>query len=159
MVNIIYQADKTIRFTQFDINATYDISDLKFFMPSDKIPIALYCVIKNENEEIDSIKLVSTSSDSKFYYCYKFSDSQPISHQSGKLTLFLFGVYEDKSTIISDEFNINLNVENFNITSQLYALSQISSEIANYYNKIEQLTKMNIELYRDMQELKTGGEI
>jgi hypothetical protein len=158
VVNIIYQNTGIVRFTSFDINTTYNLADLRFFIPTDYNLLALYCVIKNTNDK-DSVELIPTVSDNKFYNSYIFSNEQSLSLESGLLTLFLFGVTEDKATIVTNEFDLNLQVDNFNIMNDLYAISKLNIEIANYYNKIVELTKQNINILSDVQELKNGGGI
>jgi len=159
MVNIIYGEDKNMRFTQFDKNIIYDLTDLRFFINNNKSLLVLYCIIKNSNGTLDSVKLQIGNSESKGYDCYNFSPTQLLSLNSGVSTLFLFGIYTDKSTFITDEFDMNLNVENFKISNKLYVVNELENDVMNYYNKIEQLTKMNIDMFKDIQEIKNGGEV
>lgn len=158
MVNIIYDLS-SIRLTQFNANETYGLEELRFFIPTSKPLLSLFCIIKNSNGNLDSVKLTQTASESKNYNCYMFSQKQEISVPSGELTFFIFGICEDKTTFIPEEFKMNINVENYNISTQIYLLNQISRETANYYNKIVELTKQNINILSDMHDLKGGESI
>lgn len=157
MVNIIYNGNNTVRFTQLDTKKSYNLTDLRIFIPDNKKLISLFCVFKNDNNDFDTIKLSQSTSDSKNYNCYVFTPEQVISLGSGKLKLFLFGIYEDKTFLFTDEFEMNLVFENYNLTGQLYMLHQLNSEIANYYNKIVSMTELNIQISKDIKETIEGG--
>ena len=159
MVNVIYRGDKKIDLTSFNKITTYDLTDIRFFIPNTKGLSFLYCVFKDKSGNMDSVELSSVTCEQKNYFCYTFNIEQSLSIKSGELTLFLFGIYGDNSTIITDEFIINLNVENFNIANQLYLINKLDNNILNYYNKIVQLTEMNVNIISDMKELKEGGII
>lgn len=156
MVNIIYQNDRTIRLTQFDSTSIYNLNDLKFYLPSDKKILTLFCVLKNDTDK-DVIKLTYIPSDNKNYNCYEVSNENKTCIKTGETALSLFGINEDNTTITSEYFNLNVNVDDFNTFNEIYVIYKLNSEVANYYNKINELTKINIELYSKMQVLAKGG--
>lgn len=156
MVNIIC-TDNMVRFTQFNPQSTYNLSDLNILINNNKKLSSVFCIFKTESNDYDAIKLITRASDHKSYDSYMFDPESKISLPSGKLKLFLFGLFDDNSVLCSDEFEMNLSFENYNLTSKLYAIHQLNSEVANYYNKIVSMTELNIQISKDIKDTLNGG--
>ena len=58
---------------------------------------------------------------------------------------------------ISDSFDISLDYTSFNFPSQLSVIKAITADVAEKYNQIDELAKLNINLYKDILEV-TGKE-
>ena len=58
---------------------------------------------------------------------------------------------------ISDSFDISLDYTSFNFSSQFSVIKAIATDVAEKYNQIDELTKLNINLYKDILEV-TGKE-
>ena len=58
---------------------------------------------------------------------------------------------------ISDSFDISLDYTSFNFSSQFSVIRAIAADVAEKYNQIDELTKLNINLYKDILEV-TGKE-
>ena len=58
---------------------------------------------------------------------------------------------------ISDSFEISLDYTSFNFSSQFSVIKAIAADVAEKYNQIDELTKLNINLYKDILEV-TGKE-
>ncbi len=158
MPNIIFDGDRKIRFTDMDLSKQYDLNDLRFYLPKDKNVRVLYCLFKDDQKSFDSIELSEISYDSNTYTCYKSTIEKSFLLESGNLTLTLFGICESSETTVSEDFSVNVSVDNFNHATRLYWADKVSVSVADYYNKIVQLTNMNIEILSKIKD-EYGGEV
>ncbi len=158
MPNIIFDGDRKIRFTDMDFSKQYNLNDLRFYLPKDKNIRVLYCLFKDDQKSCESIELSETSYDSNTYTCYKTIVEQSFLLNSGNFTLTLFGICESSETVVSEDFSIKISVDNYNHATKLYWADKVSVSVADYYNKIVQLTNMNIEILSKIKD-KYGGEI
>ncbi|EXG87868.1 hypothetical protein K413DRAFT_4769 [Clostridium sp. ASBs410] len=158
MPNIIFDGDRKIRFTDMDLSKQYDLNDLRFYLPKDKNVKVLYCLFKDYQKSHESIELSEIPYDSNTYTCYKSIIEKSFLLDSGDLTLTLFGICESSETIVSEDFSINVNVDNYNHATRLYWADKVSVSVADYYNKIVQLTNMNIEILSKIKD-EYGGEV
>lgn len=158
MVNIIYQDDGNFRTTQFDVNTTYNLNDILFFVPNSKKLLALYCILKN-NDQTDSLELSPRANTTRNYDSYGFSNEYTANIESGTIKLILFGIYEDNTTILSKEFEINITLENFNLLNQLYVMTKFGADVALQYNQMVEFVKLGASMVSDMQALMKGGTV
>jgi len=157
MPNIIFDGDRKIRFTDMDLSKQYDLNDLRFYIPKVKNIRVLHCLFKDDQKSYESIELSEIPYDSNTYTCYKVIVEQSFLLDSGDLTLTLFGICESFEAVVSEDFSINVSVDNYNHATKLYWADKVSVSVADYYNKIVQLTNMNIEILSKIKE-KYGGE-
>ena len=158
MPNIIFDGDRKIRFTDMDLSKQYDLNDLRFYIPRDKNIRVLYCLFKDDQKTCESIELSETPYDSNTYTCYKAIVEQSFLLDSGNLMLTLFGICKSSETVVSEVFSVNVNVDNYNHATKLYWADKVSVSVADYYNKIVQLTNMNIEILSKIKG-EYGGEV
>lgn len=158
MPNIIFDGERKIRFTDMDLSKQYDLNDLRFYLPKDKNVRVLYCLFKDDQKSHESIELSEIPYDSNTYTCYKSTIEKSFLLDSGDLTLTIFGICESSETVVSEDFSINVNADNFNHATKLYWADKVSVSVADYYNKIVQLTNMNIEILSKIKG-EYGGEV
>lgn len=80
---------------------------------------------------------------------YRFTYANPIRINSGEveIKLLLIDIDNNYSAIISDNLICNINIDNYQICYQTVISEQLGNSIKSMYEKIKQLTEMNIEIY------------
>lgn len=112
----------------------------------------LYIKLEDNYNRTDIIKLTSIGNN-KTYKIYNVSTkNSTINNLSKDVKLSLFYFLED-GIQISDSFDISLDYSTYNFTSELSVLYQASKEISELYEKIYNLSKMNINIYEDILEV------
>lgn len=95
------------------------------------------------------MKLKKVSYDNS-YICYSASLDNKITVSAGKsqisILLFING------TVKSASREINLSYDDFTMSQRIQFFENVSKDIVNKYYQIEEMTKMNIEIYQQMEE-------
>lgn len=121
-----------------------------FYIPKTYKNITPFLIIKNLEGQSDIIKLSQTQVD-KNYNIFSVALSNSIAIAEGQLTIAILGI--DNSKIFSSEaVSLHLSFENYNIGHQIQMIDQLSKEVILAYRKIEELTKMNIEIYEAIEQ-------
>lgn len=121
-----------------------------FYIPKTYKNITPFLIIKNLEGQSDIIKLSQTQVD-KNYNIFSVALSNSIAIVEGQLTIAILGM--DNSKIFSSEaVSLHLSFENYNIGHQIQMIDQLSKEVILAYRKIEELTKMNIEIYEAIEQ-------
>lgn len=150
-MNIIYDIDKNnLRLIGFDPREVYQLNELKFYIPK-KTNITPFLLIKNLKEEKEILKLTQRGSE-KNYNIFYVPIEQTISINKGNCSIALIDVESD--FILSTFQTISLNFDDYKIGNQLYLIEELSKNIILTYKQIEELTKMNIEIYQNIK----GGD-
>ena len=58
----------------------------------------------------------------------------------------------------STSTSIYLDVNNFKIARQIYLIEGINKEVLNAYKKVEEMTKINIEIYKSIEEVISNDQ-
>lgn len=149
-MNIIYNSQSnTIR--EFGSLKTIELNDIRFYIPQ-KMDQNIYVLISDQNKHINILQLAKTNEAHSDYTIYTVSLENTISNKPGISSLLLFYFEQDK-LISSNALTLNISFNQFNSVLELYALQKISSELAETYRKITELTKLNISLYEDIKEV------
>ena len=136
---------------RFDSNQYYQLEDIMFYLPKDIRNITLYCrlVDADGNECIAKMEQTGKESD---YNIYQVSLDNAISNVEGS-TKVVFIMIQNNTMKTVSAGNIHLKYDNFSMAHRLYLMNELSKSIALTYAKIEQLTEMNLQLYKDIQEV------
>ena len=117
---------------------------------------SIYIKLEDNYNRTDIIKLTSIESN-KTYTIYNVSTTNStINNLSKDVKMSLFYFIGDGMKI-SDSFDISLDYTSFNFSSQFSVIKAIAADVAEKYNQIDELTKLNINLYKDILEV-TGKE-
>lgn len=150
-MNIIYDIDKNnLRLISFNPNETYQLNELKFYIPK-RIKITPFLLIKNSKGEKEILKLTQRGSDQS-YNVFGVSVEQTIAADAGDCSIALINVEDD--FIFSNPQKISLDFDDYKIGNQLYLIEELSKNVILTYKQIEELTKMNIEIYQSIK----GGD-
>lgn len=150
-MNIIYDIDKNnLRLINFNSKKFYQLNELKFYIPK-KTRITPFLLIKNSKREKEILKLTQCGSD-KNYNIFNVSTEQTISIDTGDCSIALINI-EDNFTFSAFQ-KISLDFDDYKIGNQLYLIEELSKNIILTYKQIEELTKMNIEIYQNIK----GGD-
>lgn len=133
----------------FNPNQVYNLEDLIFYFPKNK-NITPFLLLKDSYETKDVLKLTKSGMD-KNYIIYSVSIDSSISAKNGYVDMSILTL-EDDIVKTSPKTQISLNFDNFMIAKRTYILDEISRNLASTYQKIEELTKMNIEIYQNIEE-------
>ena len=146
-MNIILN-DNTIRTTKFNKEETYELSDINIYIPNDQNHTNAYIILKNQQGIYDIIPIEffeRTATHRK----YKITYNNPIRIGSGdvEVKLLLMDVNKNYSSIISGDLVCSVNIDNYRIAYQTIISEQLGKTVAKTYDKIRELTEMNIEIY------------
>lgn len=147
-MNIILNEDNSLRTTKFNSDKTYELSDMNIYIPNDVTYTNIYIVLINKLGINDIIPL-ELSERTATHKKYRFTYTNPIRINSGEveIKLLLIDVDNNYSSIVSDEIKCNINIDNYQICYQTVISEQLGNSIKSMYEKIKQLTEMNIEIY------------
>ena len=156
MGNIILNDDMQITTTKLTPTDTNELGELSFYVSKKFNEYNIFVALIDSQGVFDIVPL-TYSKDAANYKVYCIDCKSELRIQSGKckITLFAFDTnLQDCKT--SKTLSVNLSIENYNLFHQTYITRKVSNDVANYYNKIVQITNMNIELYDKIME---GAEI
>jgi len=147
-MNIIFDIKtNNLKTVKFSSDATYNLEDINFYIANGQGKY-VYCNIKDE-----VISLQEMISENVNYQKYKISTKEPISIENGRYGLRVLYI-GDTDAGISQAVDMNINVDSFNLVSKLSLITEISQDIQSKYNKILEMTQMNIEMYKEF----AGGD-
>ena len=149
VIKIIYNKDKDLRTIEDALDNNLD--NLHFYIPK-KLQGNFYCRLVDSNESESMLKLSKSDSSDKLYDIYKISLDNFIACINGDMQLSLIFI-EDNRLYTSNTIQININCDNMKAIAQLYYIDSLTMEVIDKYKKIIQLTEMNINIYKDIQEV------
>lgn len=133
----------------FNPNQVYNLEDLIFYFPKNR-DITPFLLLKDSYEIKDVLKLTKSGMD-KNYIIYSVSVDSGLSAKNGYINMSILTL-ENDIIKTSPKTQISLNFDNFMIAKRTSILDEISRNLASTYQKIEELTKMNIEIYQNIEE-------
>lgn len=149
-MNIIYEVDnKNLRFVGLMSNEVYQLNDLNFYIPRKYKNLMPFLLIKDSEGSKDILRLSQYKND-KVYNVYAVDVSNTISLRAGAASIALLIL--SNNIEVSDSQEMLLDFSNFNIGKQISLVEGFNRNLITMYEKIEKMTKMNIELYQDIEE-------
>ena len=147
-MNIILNKDCTLRTTKFNRDNTYELSDMNFYIPNELNYSNLYVILISKLGIYDIIP-IELFERTATHRKYKITYTNPIRINSGDvdIKLLLMDVNNNYSAIVSGDLICSVNIDNYRIAYQTIISEQVSSNVAKAYDKIKELTEMNIEIY------------
>lgn len=135
----------------FNPNQVYNLEDLVFYFPKNR-NITPFLLLKDSYETKDVLKLTKCGMD-KNYIIYSVSIDSGFSAKNGYIDISVLTL-ENDIIKTSPKTQISLNFDNFMIAKRTSLLDEVSRNLASTYQKIEELTKMNIEIYQNIEEAR-----
>ena len=129
---------------------------MNIYIPNDVTFTNIYIVLTNKLGINDIIPL-ELSERTATHKKYRFTYTNPIRINSGEVTvkLLLIDVNNNYSSIVSNDLVCSVNIDNYRIAYQTIISEKVSSNVAKAYDKIKELTEMNIEIY---EKILKGSE-
>lgn len=149
VIKIIYNKDKDLRLIEDALDNNLD--NLHFYIPK-TLQGSFYCRLVDSNESECILKLSKSDNSDKLYNIYKISLDNFITCGNGDIKLSIIFI-ENNLPYSSNIVTLDLKCDNFKSISQLYYLDNLSAEVISKYKKIIKLTEMNINIYKDIQEV------
>lgn len=106
-------------------------------------------LIKDSKDNKDMLKLELKSKDSN-YNLYSVSLCNTITVTEGKSSLVVLLI--DSKIMHSASVEIVLNYDNYTLGQKVYLIDELSRDIVKKYQQVEQMTKMNIDIYQSIEE-------
>jgi hypothetical protein len=152
-MNIVYEIDThTMRFISFNPTHVYQLDELNFYIPKENKNLNPFLLIKDSKGKQDIIKLSLVGNDNVYnIFAVALTNSISIS-PNGLCKLYLLTI-EDDNFNISQCQELYLAFDNYTIAHQVSLINNLSRQVMNAYQKIEQLTKMNIDIYESIEEV------
>lgn len=154
MTNIILMDNLNIRATSFNAKSTYGLEELLFYVPTKMNGINVYVMIVDSagTKEILPLQFAGAHNE---YKKYKINCSASIRIKSGPCQIYVLTIDPNTNLIsTSTKMDIQITIENYKLMHQLYIVSELNSSIGSMYEKMVNMTEMNIELYEKMSALK-----
>lgn len=136
---------------QFDASHEYQLEELKFYLPKDFRNTIPFLLITDAEQNVSVCKLELTESVFS-HNVYSVSLQNIISTNAGKVQLTLLFILDNGTITTASADNILLSYNNFNIAQAMQLIENLSEDIANKYFLIEEMTKLNIEMYQSIEE-------
>ena len=148
-MNVVFESEKkSLRLVKFNPEETYNLEDLDFYIPSNLRNATPFLLIKDSEGTKDILKLAQIQT-GHAYNIYSVSLDNAISVTDGLSSIIVMVINNDIMRSAASE--IILNYENFQNGIELSSLEKFSYSLAETYTKIQELTKMNIEIYETIE--------
>lgn len=157
MGNVILNTDLTVRTTK--LQPSNQLDELLFYIPSEYNAFDIFLLLKDENNNSDVIPLIYSKLNNN-YKIYTIQCSNELKIRDGlcKVALLMMGV-DSGDCRISEYSTIHLKMDKYNVLHKTYISRQLESYVAEMYDKIVQITNMNIEIYeRISKEVPTSND-
>lgn len=149
-MNVVFESEKkSLRLVKFNPEETYNLEDLDFYIPSSLRDATPFLLIKDAEGTKDILKMTRIQN-GHAYNIYSVSLENSISVVGGVSSIIVIVLTNDLMRSASSE--IILDYENFQKGIELNSLEKFSYSLAETYNKVQELTKMNIEIYKTIEE-------
>ena len=153
MTNIILMDNLNIRATSFNAKNTYGLEELLFYIPSKMNGLGVYLMIVDSAGTRDIVPLQFDGIHNE-YKKYKINYAASIRSKSGECQLYILTVDSKTNSInTSGKMDIQLSVENYKLMRQLYIVNELNTSMGSMYEKMLNMTEMNIDLYEKMSAL------
>ena len=151
-MNIIYDINSnTLRAANHKDGATEALSNTNFYIPKG-FNLPLYCRLKDAFGRENIFRLTAASTQNKNYATYTIStDNSTVAAMDKTVQLSLFYFVND-TVHISDSLTLDFEYDMYNYCARLSAVQGISREIVEYYEKVSQLTQLNLNMYKELEE-------
>lgn len=113
----------------------------------------IYCKIIDKNSNESLLKMIKIKQEQN-YDTYQVSLENFISTEKGSSKIS-FLIIRDRIVTSSISTDILLAYDDFSAANKLYLMDELSEEISLMCKRIEEMTKMNIQLYQDIREVST----
>lgn len=159
MANIILMDNFNIRTTSFSATSTYGLEELLFYIPNKMNEVNVYVMIVDSagSKDIVPLQFVGNHNEHKKY---KINHSTSIRIKSGECQLYILTI-DSKTNMIntSTKMMIKLTIDNYKLMRQLYVVNELNSAMCGIYEKILNMSEMNVELYEKMLALKQEVDV
>ena len=153
MTNIILMDNLNIRATSFNAKSTYGLEELLFYIPSKMNGLGVYVMIVDSAGTRDIVPLQFDGIHNE-YKKYKINYAASIRSKSGECQMYILTVDSKTNTInTSGKMDIKLSIENYKLMRQLYIVNELNASMGSMYEKMLNMTEMNIDLYEKMSSL------
>lgn len=105
-------------------------------------------VIKDTNNKQDILKLQQLGSD-RIYDIYSVSLDNAIVVNNGKAVLSV--LLMENNIVNSQSIGMILNYDNFKAAQNIQLIEELSKDIAKKYHQIQEMTKINIDICKDIE--------
>ncbi len=151
IINIIFDPNRhNIKITNNE--SKVQLSNLKFFMPKSFLFDTFAIIRKVGQNDKNLIKLSLSSEESRNFNIFKASADNIITAPEGDSEITLLYL-NNKELMTTNSLPINIGYENFEQGQKILLLKELSEEIALAYDRIQKMTELNIQLYKDIREV------
>lgn len=154
-MNIILNEDYSLRTTKMSQSELYDLSDINFFIPNKFNSCNVFTILTNSVGLTEIIPL-NFIENSHSYKKYKVIYSNSIRVDSGEIEIKIVLVDSNSHEVCISSGNkliCNITVDNYKIARQVAITNELSLSVYELYKKIEQMTEMNIDIYKRIVEV------
>ncbi len=148
-MNVVFESEKkSLRLVKFNPEETYNLEDLDFYIPSNLRNATPFLLIKDAEGTKDILKMTKTQS-GHAYNIYSVSLDNAIKVIDGKSSIIVLILTND--FMRSGASEISLSYQSFKEGIKLNLIENFSHYLSTVYNQIQELTKMNIDIYKSIE--------
>lgn len=159
-MNLVYDGSefKTVKLLE---SKSYSLDDIDIFVSRKYANCKMFLIVRDNKNKVDTVELKQANSKNIQYYTYKAVMDTPLKFNEGACSVNLIGIDIDTSLIdfSTQPLNVNLVNEDYNFKAQIAQIEQFSKasaatykKIYELYEKIIEITNLNIEMLKDSQE-------
>lgn len=146
MPNIILDNSK-IRTVDFSSSTEYELTDLSFYIPAEYFDHTIYAIIYDHTGVNEICSLTNTELRAN-YKVFNFDPSYSYRIKSGNSIIYLVLISPDMGSItISQDLHVIVKIDKMKVSHYTLLTETFSKQLADTYTKIEELTKLNIDIY------------
>ena len=149
-MNVIYQ-NKNIKFVNYNKSVSYDITDIRFFVPNEYKNHSVYLAVKGCKNNMLKLDFFESHGD---YKIFKISNKNNCPQNNGITHLKLIFINPEKeNAVYSEEFTLNILFDYFKSVSSVLSFKETEDKISEMYSKTLKLTEMNISIHKEIKNI------
>ena len=158
-MNIVLNGDTLKPVKQVPGHA-YTLEEIAFFIPRKYVDYRFYLIL-TDGKKYDAVELKQANSTSQDYYNFVCNMAMPVKIASGTAKFSIIGFQKGEVTpsVMTSDLSLQFDNIAYNFKAQISLLENFSHSSAEIYNrmvdvyqKICDLSKLNIEIIQDKEE-------
>lgn len=113
---------------------------------------SLYCRLIDMDGNECMVKMAKTGQENN-YNIYQVVVDSSVCTIEGLTEVMFIAINHNNTMKTIHAGKMHIKYDNFSIAHRLYLMNELSKSIQLTYNKVEELTRMNLQLYKDIREV------
>lgn len=136
---------------RYDSCQVYQLDELQLYLPRNTHETGIYFRLIDADRNETVVKLEKTGRDGE-YNIYQVSLDNTLSIVEGETEVIVL-IFRNNTMKTMNVGKIHITYDNFSVAHRLYLIGELSKDVNLTYRKIEELTRMNLQIYEDVKEV------